>query len=112
MDIEIAVEDGMPCVTNGLSHGILRVAARIPGMDGTWRAEGIPPGGRGELVNDPDAMRAILSDLNANLTDASWMGPARVAAECAGLPYLEDGRLGGTLVAGRYFYLRTAAAEP
>lgn len=110
LGVEIVEENGQLFAVNQLTHPIRRLAAR--GADGTVRTvEDLAPGARLPLRTSSDALR-VLRDLAERARREGGHAVSEIntevvvlAAECAGLPYLEDGRLGGRLIEGRYFHL-------
>ncbi len=105
MNIAIQPEgDGCRAVNN-LGFRVAAVAARLPDGGYGW-AENIPPGGAAPLARGGGerrygALALRLAGMNDNVFPA---GNLLLVAEADGLPYADDGGLGGTLREGSFFY--------
>ena len=116
MNVEVFEEGGEWLVANGLGVALSKVAAALPGGGG-W-AENVSPGERVSLRREksPERLKKILERAYRLFGDKSAFAGAALAAECEGLPYLEDGGLGAVRLRGEYFYIQAGTgreeAEP
>ncbi|MDR2392458.1 MAG: hypothetical protein LBE84_12385 [Planctomycetota bacterium] len=117
MNVEVIEEGGEWLVANGLGVALSEVAAALPGGGGGW-AKNVPPGNRAPLRREksPERLEKILERAYSLFNDKPAFAGVALAAECEGLPYLEDGGLGAVRLQGEYFYIQAGIgpeeAEP
>ncbi|MDR1521174.1 MAG: hypothetical protein LBU23_13680 [Planctomycetota bacterium] len=115
LNLALEREGGSWYARNGLGFAVKRMAARFP--DGSFGlAEDIAPGERKKLRPDEQNGEGEggLPDLYLRARRLADDQPAfsgvTLAAECAGLPYLQDGGMNSERLGGEYFFL--AVGDP
>ena len=117
MNVEVLEEGGEWLIANGLGVALSEVAAALPGGGDGW-AENVPPGERVSLRREksPDRLKKILGRAYRLFDGKQAFAGVALAAECKGLPYLEDGGLDAVRLQGEYFYIQAGTgpgeAEP
>ncbi|MCC8180703.1 MAG: hypothetical protein LIP23_07325, partial [Planctomycetes bacterium] len=104
LNIELVPDGEDFKLINNLGFSIVTVAALLPGGGIGW-AQAVPPGGETVLRRENNRTRfdRLLGKV-AEMTGPDGWQQARLVAECDGLPYLDDGGLGGVCESGVYMY--------
>lgn len=105
LNIDLVEESGRWYAANGLGFTARAIVARLPSGGIGW-AENVKPGDKTLLaVENSDARLERLlrraGELGLEMDNLPHMA---LAAECDGLPYIDDGGLDARKVEGRYYY--------
>lgn len=111
MNVEVQEQGAEYYAVNGLGFALERVAAKLPDGGIGW-ADNVPAGGRALLRRERSDHR--LTQLQSAAArffgdDPVFFG-ASLVARAAGLPYQDDGGLGGWRNTGEYFYVTAGDA--
>lgn len=112
LNVEVEMDGGSAFVVNGLGFRLETVATRLP--DGGYgHADDVPPGGRAPLrrENNDYRLRQLQQRYERVAGDRTAFSGVSMAAVASGLPYLEDGGLGGRMINGEFLYLVAGDAK-
>lgn len=106
LNIEANEENGEWRAVNGLGFTARNLVVRLPGGGIGW-AENVRPGDTVRLAreNSDARMKRLLADLAPFGLTGDVLPDIAIAAECDGIPYLDDGGLDAVKVEGLYYYL-------
>ena len=106
MNVEVGGEGEDYYVENGLGFALERVVARLPGGVYGW-VEGVPPGGRASLRLERTDLRfrQLQNEYERVFGERTAFSGVNLVARAAGLPYQDDGGLGGSRLTGEYYFV-------
>lgn len=112
MNLEIHPDDEGYRVVNNLGFRVGKMAALLPDGGLGW-AENVPAGGSARLEPERGTRRyeELCGRLNVLNNDLPPIANILLVAETDGLPYTDDGGLGGTLREGSFLYVLAGNRE-